>query len=214
MANRKKPAAPRRRKAPAVRKASTAPKTSAARKRKVLRIRTARQVRALRAPLRQEIVQAFTKLGACTVRELADELGHEPASLYYHVHGLEEAGIVLEVDRRKDGGRPESVYAPVAERIIIDRTETSKAFLSALSDLQCSTLRAAERELAASIAAAGRAGKQDPTTLLRLEARLKPRDQARARKMLREVVEFLAESDDATAEDTFSLTVAMVRLAK
>lgn len=199
----------RRREAPASRR-----KAPAARRRKELRVRSAGQVRALRTPLRQEIVQAFTRLGACTVRELADELGHEPASLYYHVHGLEEAGIVIEVDRRKDGGRPESVYSLVAERIVIDRTETSKAFLSALSDLQCSTLRAAERELAASIAAAGRAGEHDPATLLRLAARLKPRDVARAQKMLRDVVEFVAESDDASAKDTFALTVAMVPLAK
>ncbi|MCK4410184.1 MAG: helix-turn-helix transcriptional regulator, partial [Candidatus Eisenbacteria sp.] len=85
-----------------------------ARRKKTLIIRSARQVRALRTPLRQEIVQALTKLGACTVRELADELGHEPAALYYHVHALEEAGIAVETDKRRGGGRPEGIYELVA----------------------------------------------------------------------------------------------------
>ncbi len=186
-------------------------KALAARRKKVLTSGAPAKLRALRTPLRHAIVQALTRLGACTVRELADELGHEPASLYYHVHALEDAGIVVAAGRRSGSGRPEGVYSLVAERIVIDRTVTSKAFLSALSDLQMSTLRTTERELAASMAARGRSGTGDSTMLLRLASRLSPRDLARAKKMIHEVVEFLAENDDASVDETYSLTVAFVR---
>ena len=185
-----------------------------ARRKKTLIIRSARQVRALRTPLRQEIVQALTKLGACTVRELADELGHEPAALYYHVHALEEAGIAVETDKRRGGGRPEGVYELVAERILIDRKETSGPFLSALSDLQRATLRTAEKELEAALKAREPKDASDASTLLRLASHLKPQDAARARKMIHELVEFLAKKDNAGAGDTYSLTAAFTRLAK
>ncbi len=183
---------------------------SKARREKTLLIKSAKQVRALRTPLRQEIVQALTRLGACTVRELADELGHEPATLYYHVHALEEAGIAAEIDKRKGGGRPEGVYELMAEKILVDRSETSEPFLSALADLQRATLRTAERELVAALEARDPKGSDDSPTLLRIASRLKPQDAARARKMLHELVEFLAENDDPDAETAHSLTVAFV----
>ena len=120
-----------------------------ARRKHSLVVRDANQLRALRTPLRQEMVRTFSRLGACTVRELADELGREPAGLYYHVHALVDSRIVRVTGKRETGTRPESVYSLVAERILIDRTGTSEPFLSALADLQRATLRTAERELAA-----------------------------------------------------------------
>ncbi len=188
-----------------------------ARRKKTLLIKSAKQVRALRTPLRQEIVQALTRLGACTVRELANELGHEPAALYYHVHALEEAGIAVETDRRRrGGGRPESIYRLVAERIMIDRNETSGPFLSALAELQRASLRTAERELTRAVEARsdGPAADTASPMLLRISSRLRPRDAARAAKLVRELAEFLAENDDSDAEDSYALTVAFARLVK
>ena len=185
-------------------------------RRKTLHIKSAKQVRALRTPFRQEIVQALTKLGACTVRELADELDHEPAALYYHVHALEEAGIAVETDKRSGGGRPEGVYELVAERIQIDRSETSEPFLSALAELQRATLRTAERELTRAVEARGDGTAQEMTSpvLLRLTSRLSPRATTRATKMIRELADFLAESDDPDAETPHSLTVVFAPVRK
>jgi len=185
-------------------------------RKKILRIKSAEQLLALRTPLRQEIVQALTKLGACTVRELADELRHEPATLYYHVHALEEAGIAVEIDKRRGGGRPEGVYELVAGRILIDRKETSEPFLSALADLQRATLRTAERELTHAVEARGGGGARGMASpmLLRLTSRLSPRATTRAAKMLHELAEFIAENDDPEAGDTYSLTAAFARITK
>ena len=185
-------------------------------RRKTLLIKSAEQVRALRTPLRQEIVQALTKLGACTVRELADELGHAPAALYYHIHALEEVGIAVETNKRRGGGRPEGVYELVAKRILIDRSETSGAFLSALAELQRASLRTAERELMRAVEARGDRSAADTASpmLLRLSSRLRHRDAARAAKLVRELAEFLAKSDDDDAKDSYALTVVFVPLVK
>lgn len=180
------------------------------RKQRELVISEAGQLRALRTPVRQEIVRSFMKLGACTVGELAEDLGREAAALYYHVHALVRARVVVETGQREGDGRPESTYALAAERILVDRNETSPSFLAALTELNRATLRTAERELEASVAARERRD-DDATMLLRLGAGLKPRDAARAAKMLREVVEFMSEHDDPDAEDSFTLTSAFVR---
>lgn len=181
-------------------------------RKKTLLIKSAKQLRALRTPLRQEIVRTLIRTGACTVRELAAELGREPAALYYHVHALVGAGIAKEKGKQKAGGRREAVFSLVAPRIMIDRRETSRTFLSALGDLQRATLRTAERELAGSLAARGRSNDDDSTSLLRLTSRLKPRDAARVTEMLHEVVEFLTEKDDPESGEPYSLTAALVRL--
>jgi predicted ArsR family transcriptional regulator len=185
-----------------------------ARRKRSLVVRDAGQLRALRTPLRQEMVRTFSRLGACTVRELADVLGREPATLYYHVHALVDSGIVRETGKRKAGTRPESVYSLVAEKILIDRKETSGPFLSALSDLQRATLRAAEKELEAALKTRAPKKAGDAPILLRLASRLKPQQAARATKMLHELVEFIAENDDPEVGDTYSLTAAFVRLVK
>ena len=71
-----------------------------ARRKRKLVIKSAPQLRALRTPLRQQMVRALLEFGECPVRELADELGREPAALYYHVHALVEAGIATETGQR------------------------------------------------------------------------------------------------------------------
>ena len=185
--------------------------TAMARKRRELVIRTAKQLRALRTPLRQEIVRALTRLGAASVRELADELGREPATLYYHVHALVKAGLVRDDGLRKLGGRPEKLYSLVAQRILIDRDSASRPFLSALLELNRSTLRTAERELEASVMARRTGEPDDTTMLLRLSSRLKPRDAARAAAMLRGALEFMAERDAPGSGDLHTVTVALVR---
>jgi DNA-binding transcriptional ArsR family regulator len=180
---------------------------------KTLLISTPEQLRALRTPLRQEIVRTLVGEGSCTVRELAEALGREPAALYYHVHALVDAGIATEGGTRGAGGRAERVYSPVAPRIVIDRRKNSRAFLSALADLQRATLRATERELESAIKSRGTRNADDSTSLLRLTARLRPRDAERAAKMLSEVATFLAESDDPDAGKPYSMTAALARLS-
>ena len=164
-------------------------------------IRNAHTIRALRTPVRQEILGALERLGGGSVKDVARELGRAPATLYYHVHALVEAGLVRESGQRPAGRRTEATYAPAAHKIVIDRSASSKGFVEALSDLHRATLRTAERELA--LALKPRRAKKVPpgksVALLRLSARLKPADARAARRKLEEVAGFLAECDDPNA---------------
>ena len=179
---------------------------------KTLMLKTAKQVRALRTPVRQGIVETFLRLGECTVGELAAELGREPATLYYHVHALEKAGIVLRSKKLGPGGGREARYRPAATRIKIDRTVKSRAFLDALEDLQRATMRTAEREVMhAGRKRGAKAGNWAPPMLYRTSARLSPGAKREFEGMLRELVGFLAENDDPDLEETHALTIAFAR---
>jgi predicted transcriptional regulator len=187
----------------------------ATRKKRTLVLRDPETVRALRTPLRREILETVIRLRDCSVKELAAELGRAPAALYYHIHELVRAGLIRETGKRPAGKRLESVFEPVAERIMLDRTLRSRPFLEALADLQRSTLRTATRELTRALKVRPKKGEApaESASLVRVTARLKPRTAARASRMLRELARFLEANDDPEAADTYSVTAALVRLA-
>lgn len=185
-----------------------------ARRRKTLFIREADTLRALRAPIRQELVDALGRRGDCSVKELADDLGRPAAALYYHIHELEAVGIIVESGKKPAGKRTESAYSLTADRIMLDRDARSTEFLTALNDLHRSALRKAERDLERAIGdAAGSAKQRDKAaSLLRLSARLRPGKAAQARRMMLELVQFMSDNNDPGAGDTYSLTLAFARL--
>jgi DNA-binding MarR family transcriptional regulator len=181
-----------------------------ARRPRTLVIRKAEQLRAMRTPLRQEILDGIERLGACSVKELASSLGREPASLYYHVHRLEEVGLV----REKAARRTESVYQLSAPRILIDRNERSPAFLAALVDLYGAALRAAERELVRALESQGGTNRRlTGAALQRLTVRLTPKAAARLPKMIQELAEELSEEGGSDPAEVHSLTTVLARLS-
>jgi DNA-binding transcriptional ArsR family regulator len=183
----------------------------AAQKRRTLVIRDPETVRALRTPLRREILETLIRLGGCSVKDLASETGRTPAALYYHIHELTGAGLIQESGKRRVGRRLESVYQPAATKIVLDRASRNRPFIRALADLQRSTLRAAERELCRALES-GAGAAADAASLMRATARLKPRAARQARKKLVELARFLAENDDPRAPCTYALTAALARL--
>ena len=185
-------------------------------RRRKLVVREASKLRALRTPLRQEILNALEKLGRGTVKDIAAELRRPPASLYYHIHKLVDAGLVNEAGSRPAGRRREAVYQTAAEKIIVDRSVSEKGFTDALVDLHRATFRAAERESIAALRAerVDGAKRRDGVTLLRLTARLRPAEARRARKMLREIARFMKEHDSPDTPTAFALTATLVRLPR
>lgn len=183
------------------------------RKRKRMVIRDPSVLRALKSPVRQEIVDVLDRSGALSVRELAEELGRKAASLYYHVHDLALAGVIVEVGTRPSGKRTEAVYDLAAEKVLIDRGARSPEFLKELSALHRSALRRAERELAAAVAEPSAGGDPEKSaTLLRMSARLRPDKAAVARRKMMELTRYLSDNSDAEAPDAYALTVAFVRV--
>jgi len=186
------------------------------RKKRTLVIRDPKMVRALRTPLRREILEALIRLRSSSVKDLGAEIGRTPAALYYHVHELARVGLIRETEKRGGGKRRQSMYEPVAGRIVIDRTVRTGPFIGALADLQRSTLRTAERELARALESAQRAGvpRADAASLIRSTARLKLKAAKQAQKKLRDLAQFIAENDDPSAAGTYAVTAALVPLKR
>lgn len=69
------------------------------------------QIRALESPMRQEIVDAITALGPCSITELAAYLGRAADSLYFHVKKLVKVRLVKEIEKRKEGRHEWAIYA-------------------------------------------------------------------------------------------------------
>lgn len=185
------------------------------RRRRTFVVRDAATLRALRTPIRQEVLGALERLGRASVGDMAQALGRKPASLYYHVHELIGAGLIVEAGSRTGAYRAEALYETTAERIIIDRSSSSKAFTEALVGLHRAALRAAERETADSLERDRARGEapDESTTLLRLSTRLSPADAKRAVEKLRELARFMETRGDPNAGSAFSFTASLVRLA-
>lgn len=106
-------------------------------------IRGVRQVRALASPMRQEIVDALEAGGPLAVAELAAHLGRAPDSLYFHLRRLEKVGLIVEVERRKNGRHVAVVYDVPARPVRIAPREASPAALDAVIG---GVLRLAQRD--------------------------------------------------------------------
>jgi hypothetical protein len=105
------------------------------------------QVKALSQPIRLEIVEAFRPGEALGVEELAARLGRKPVSLYFHVRKLVANGILVAADQRRGVGRPQALYRPAADRLVVDPGGATAAGRNAGLDAVRATLRAAEGDV-------------------------------------------------------------------
>jgi DNA-binding transcriptional ArsR family regulator len=181
---------------------------------RTLVIRDAEKLRALRTPLRQELLQSLIGMEEATVKELAQSVGRAPAAIYYHVHELEKAGLVRRSEARRTGSRMGTAYRPVAERIVIDRRVRSQAFVGALAGLHRAALSKAEREITAALARESAAEPRDESVaFLRLTTRLSRKDAREARRRLKELARFMSEHSRREGGELLSLTAALVKSA-
>jgi len=61
------------------------------------------QLTALASPLRQEIVDAITAAGPCSIAEVGELLGRPADRLYFHIKHLLRAGLLVKAGTRKEG---------------------------------------------------------------------------------------------------------------
>ena len=172
-------------------------------------VRRPAELRALRSPVRQQLTTILNLRGPCSVGELAQHMGRSAESLYYHVQKLVRAGLVTLKEERPTARRPEAVYELVAPGILVDPKQRSAAFLAELGELYGSVLRKTARDLTRTLERDRHLGpeQQRHSALLFYEARLKPASLKKLRRMLFEVVDFLAQEDDPEGE-LHSVTLA------
>lgn len=77
---------------------------------RVFEIREDRQFRALRSPVRQEVVDVMESMGPCTIASVAERLGRRPDTLYFHFRTLEASGLVRRVGEEGSGREKAAVY--------------------------------------------------------------------------------------------------------
>jgi len=113
-------------------------------------IRRPEQIRALRSPVRQEIVDTVQSLGACSVADVARELGRHADGLYYHVRALVRVDLLRPAGTRSEGGRSEALYATRSPdhpmRLRYDPEDPANA--EAVLGVVASMLRMTERDFA------------------------------------------------------------------
>ncbi|MBO6512651.1 MAG: helix-turn-helix transcriptional regulator [Phycisphaerales bacterium] len=73
------------------------------------------QIRALCSPMRHEIHQVVLSQGEASIREIAEQMGRKPASLYRHIDQLVEVGLLIDIGTKSTSRRDAKVYTTKLE---------------------------------------------------------------------------------------------------
>lgn len=176
----------------------------------------AAQVRAVSGLVPHQIVSVMERVPRCTVAELAEHTGIPAGSLYYHVRKMKRAGVLLEHEKRSTGGRQEVVYELAGSEVVFDPEASGPGFVKALCRSVRTRLRFVER---AYLRALERRGKRDRSGRHRLSlaqhnARLGAAQRAELFRRIRELEQFVIESDDPRRSDFVNVTIAVVPIER
>jgi DNA-binding transcriptional ArsR family regulator len=165
-------------------------------------------VRILADPLRLRLLAALRDR-ACTVKELAEQVGIAPSKLYYHIELLERHGLVTVVATRVVSGIMEKQYRVTALDFRVDRSLLALGDADDAIDGMLAAVIDTTRAEAKTSARAGSFG-NDAEALLGRKVVSLDVDQARTfRRELGELLERFERAwtkcDDAR---TYNLTVA------
>jgi hypothetical protein len=77
------------------------------------------QLQVIASPGRDEIIDAVSIIGPCTISELAEFLGRSRNGLYYHIRALRDCGIFLESFQTGGGKQRTARYDALGRPIIV-----------------------------------------------------------------------------------------------
>ena len=107
-------------------------------------IADARQIRALSSPIRQDILDAVTAIGPCSVSELAAATGRPADGLYYHIRRLLAVKLLKEVPGN-GAGRAELRLDVAQKAFYLKYQPESRANKAAVLRVIGAMVRSAER---------------------------------------------------------------------
>jgi len=175
------------------------------------RIEQADQIEALASSVRFAIVQVVINTGGASIREIAEQLGRKPSSLYRHVEQLVSAGLLHQAGTQATSRREAVVYEFPARglRIVLNHddpavTESVKKHLSA-------ELRAAERELHKTVDE-GTASNTPERWNFGFRTQLgwlNPAQCARVRELFEELDSLFKSSNRKEGSDLMAMTIAV-----
>ena len=109
-------------------------------------IREPAQIEAMISPLRQAIIDRIEALGPSSVADLARSLGRPADALYYHVHKLQQVGLLVETGSRSTARRDEALYDFPRRRWHIAYELADPSNVAAIRKATTSLLRQAGRD--------------------------------------------------------------------
>jgi len=160
------------------------------------------QLEAVVSTRRHDIMDRVTASGPMSVRELAQEMGVAPSSLYFHIQHLCSVGLLAEAGIRQTGKKPEQLYAAPSRRMrMLDALQEPRN-KTVLRDLVASICRQASRDFARGFDASHRktAGAKRNTRFARLVGRPDAETMAQINAHLDAVTELIAESAGGAGE--------------
>ena len=108
-------------------------------------IRDPEQIRALCSPARHAIHQVVLSQGKASIREIAEQLGKKPASLYRHIDHLVEVGLLMEEGIKSTSRRDAKVYSSSLE--FFSYRDRNPEMVDALATFARSSLKEAGNQL-------------------------------------------------------------------
>jgi hypothetical protein len=103
-------------------------------------------MRALASPIRQELVDALSKMGTVSLAELGAVLGRPADGLYYHVRLLRRVGLVRAAGSRPRGRRREELFRSGAGQYAVAYAPDSAPHARAMNAIVASMLRLGIRD--------------------------------------------------------------------
>jgi|GEM_PF-2490224 len=181
-----------------------------------VRIDTSRKVRALTSPLRRRFVDVLSNHGPSSVREVAAAMERPPATLYYHLRQLEDAGLVRAVGERATGKRPETLYEVVSDHFRIAKSSEDESYQAELERYVRVHLRDVERAIAHHVEKPD-FDRENPSPQMHfrsIQLRMGEQDRREFAARLEALTAFLIEADGRAGEDepTLSVAIAMAPL--
>lgn len=141
-------------------------------------------------------------------------MSRPPATLYYHLRQLEDAGLVRAVGERATGKRPETLYEAVGTHLRLTPTDPEEeAWYAELERYVRVTLRDIERAIAQHVEAPG-FDRDDPAPTMHFRAaqfRIGADDRRELARRIAELTDFLGAADARASQSDpdLSLTIAV-----
>ncbi len=151
------------------------------------------QVRCLGSTVRNEIYQRFRALQPASVADVAESLGKSVELVHYHARELLKHDLIMEVEKRPSGRRPESVYR--ATHRVVELPKTGDGAEEAVRDMVVGSLKLTARQYEkASVAA-----EDDPEVarsmhVIRAIVRLSDEEMTKFLAMIEDIATFLKEN--------------------
>ena len=170
------------------------------------RVVRAEQIKALASPVRHEIADCLAAGGPMSVAELAGELERTPQSLYFHVQGLLDVGLIKVAGERVLPRHVETLYIASRElRLRYDHHDPDCR--DALSAMAASIHRVSTRDFKRGLesASAQTSGKHRNLWAARILAWVSPEELAQVNALLNSLVDLLSTRWDSTKTERVAL---------